>query len=110
MKKIPDLGKEYNVFDDGKIKQSRLYKVKVIEVIPFHNIDKDILDLWEEEVKDCDWLYSESTDVFIKTWNGSDYEYFVRTKLDGGWFSLGFMNFGRLDIDGDLTDSLKHYT
>ena len=53
------------------------------------------------------WLYAKETDYFIRTINGEDGDaVFVRTK-NIGWFSIGdFMNSGRLDIDGSLTQSL----
>lgn len=102
---IPILNKEYNCFDDGKINQSRLYQVTVKEIISFKEIDKDTLEQWRDEVKQCYWLYAKETDFFIKTWNGSDTETFVRTK-DKSWFSMGFMNSGRLDLDGKLMQLL----
>lgn len=100
-----EVNKTYNCFDDGKIRESRMYQVEVFDIIPFDKINKDILYQWEIEKKDCDWLYAEKTDFFIKTWNGEELEYFVRTK-DNGWFSLGFINSGRLDVDGSLTASI----
>jgi 16S rRNA U516 pseudouridylate synthase RsuA-like enzyme len=107
MKEIPKIGQTYNCFDDGKIRHSRLYTVKVKEVIEFDKIDKPTLELWQEAVKECYWLFSKETDYFIKTENGEDGDaIFVRTK-DGGWFSTGdFMNSGRLDVDGELTKCL----
>lgn len=106
MKEVPVLNTEYNVFDDGKISQSRLYTVKITEVVPFKDIDKDTLQQWQSEVKACDFLYDSKTDYFIKTFNGSDIETFVRTK-NGGWFSMGYLCSGRLDIDGTLTEQLN---
>jgi hypothetical protein len=103
---LPEIGKTYNCFDDGKIRESRRYEVKVKEIIPFKEIDKDTLDQWKEEVKNCYWLYATDTDYFIKTWNGDDIETFVRTK-DREWFSMGFMCSGILDIDGSLAQSLS---
>jgi len=100
-----EIGKTYNVFDDGKIKESRMYQVKVTEVIPFDKIDEDTLEQWKQEVEDCDHLYAKQTDFFIKSWNGADVETFVRT-TDGGWFSMGFMCCGRLDIDGYLLNKI----
>jgi hypothetical protein len=110
LKKLPIVGYIYNCFDDGKIKRSRLYTVKVVEIIPFNLIDKETLKVWESQVEQCDWLYSKKTDYFIKTDEGEDGEaVFVRTKC-GGWFSLGdFMNSGRLDVDGQLTEILNNY-
>lgn len=108
MKPIPEIGKTYNCFDDGKISHSRLYTVDVVSVIPFENIDEDTLDEWVERVEECDWLFAKETDYFIKTSNGEDGDaVFVRT-LDGGWFSIGqFMNSGILDIDGEFTAILN---
>jgi hypothetical protein len=108
MKQIPEIGKTYNCFDDGKISHSRLYTVDVVNVIPFENIDEDTLNEWKEEVNECDWLFAKETDYFIKTANGEDGNAtFVRT-LNGGWFSVGqFMNSGRLDVDGELTAILN---
>lgn len=106
---IPKIDKIYNCFDDGKIKESRLYKVKIKEIVPFDMIDKDTLAEWNKEVKQCDWLYSKITDYFIKTISSDmDEEIFVRT-LDNGWFSIGgFINSGRLDVDGSLTKYLEN--
>ena len=104
MKSVPNIGKTYNCFDDGKISHSRLYTVDVIEVIPFNKIDEDTLSEWKEIVKQYYWLYAKETDFFVKTENGEDGNaVFVRT-LDGEWFSIGeFFNSGELDVDGELT-------
>jgi N6-adenosine-specific RNA methylase IME4 len=105
---IPKKNIVYNVFDDGKISPSRKYLVQVKEVIPFKDIDAETLTLWGYEVKTCYWLYKPETDFFIKTRNeyGKD-EIFVRT-LNNGWFSIGPINGGRLDIDGELTKQLNY--
>lgn len=108
-KAIPVVGQEYNCFDDGKVRESRLYPVTVKEVVPFKEIDSDTLAQWKGEINQCDWLYTKETDFFIKTDNGSDTETFVRTK-DGGWFSMGFMCSGRLDIDGTLYEYMQSNT
>lgn len=105
--KIPEIGKTYNCFDDGKIRESRLYTVKVEEVISFKDIDSGTLEQWKDEVKQCYWLYKPTTDYFIKTFNGADTEVFVRT-VNEGWFSMGFMCSGRLDVDGTLMDILEN--
>jgi len=104
---IPKINKTYNCFDDGKIRESRLYTVKVIEVIPFDQIDKETLGIWKECVNACYWLFETETDYFVKTTEGEEGDaVFVRTK-DGGWFSMGgFMNSGRLDVDGELNKIL----
>lgn len=51
----PVLGQTYLYFDDGKIRESRRDEVLIIDVIPFNKIDKETLDMWNDEVKRCDW-------------------------------------------------------
>jgi len=112
MKPNIQIGKTYNAFDDGKVKESRRYEVIIKEIIPFNDIDMDTFKIWNNESKECDWLYAETTDYFIIADNGEEEnngkEVFVRTK-DGGWFSMGFLNSGRLDVDGSLTQRSNEY-
>lgn len=86
-------GETHTYYDDGKITPSRKHKVEILEVIPFENADKVLITEWQEEVKECYWLYSEKTSQFIKaklylTYFEPEIIYFVETK-DGRWFSLG---------------------
>jgi hypothetical protein len=101
---IPEVSKIYNYFDDGKIRESRRLSVIITEIIPFNEIDIPTLDAWKEETGECNWLFSDNTDYFIKgdLQLGDEIEkiVFVRT-LDGGWFSMGWWG-GRLDINGSL--------
>ena len=100
-----EVGKTYDYFDDGKIRPSRRYKVKITEIIPFDDVtDKPTLTHWKEEVKTCHWLFAKTTDYFIL--GDLDLEdkiekiEFVRTKQNT-WFSLGWWG-GDLDHDGKL--------
>ena len=104
---IPDVGKEYHAFDDGKIKPSRHFITKIAEVIPFNAVDEVLLRTWQQEVEECYWLYATETDYFIKAYDGDTEEpsYFVRT-TEGGWFSLGWFG-SRLDIDGSLYEQMR---
>lgn len=99
---VPEVGKDYHIFDDGKIRPSRHGITKVAEVIPFEEFkDTELLEAWESEAKTCHWLFAPETDYFIKTTFEKDEDsYFVRTKY-GGWFSLRFFG-AQLDIDGSL--------
>ena len=135
-KNIPELGKEYHFFDDGKISNSRHYIAKVIELIPIEEakniiistprdynintgqnlfVDMSLYDIWLDEKERCDWLYNDDTDYIIKA-NIPNYDddpiYFVRTK-DDGWFSMDVTNWwqgGRLDIDGKRYENMiKNY-
>lgn len=106
MTNIPEVGKEYHIFDDGKIRPSRHYIAKITEVIPFEKADQEIVCAWRSEVESAYWLYATETDYFIKA--DSDFDenplYFARTK-DSGWFSINYPNWwmsARLDVDGSL--------
>ena len=105
---VPEVGKEYNAFDDGKIRPSRLEHVKIVEVIPFDKADEVLLNTWKQEVEECYWLYAEETDYFVKAncvQPDTGAQWFVRTE-DGGWFSLGWWG-SRLDADGSLYEKMK---
>ena len=98
---VPEVGKEYHTFDDGKVRLSRHSIATISEVIPFVECkDEDLLESWRDEVKTCYWLFATETDYFVKAEYDDETSYFVRTK-DGGWFSLGWFG-ARLDIDGSL--------
>ena len=103
---VPEVGKEYHAFDDGKIKPSRHSIVRITEIVPFTAVNNKVfLEEWQQEVEDCYWLYAKETDYFVKAEWDDETSYFVRTK-DGGWFSLGWFG-ARLDIDGSLYEKMK---
>jgi hypothetical protein len=104
---VPEVGKEYHAFDDGKIKPSRLEIVKIVELIPFEKADEELLKEWKQNVEECYWLYAPETDYFAKAEYEDETSYFVRTE-DGGWFSMGWFG-SRLDIDGSLYEKMKEY-
>ena len=111
MKNLPEIGKTYNCFDDGKISESRMYQVTITEIVPFDKADDELLELWEEDGISSYWLF-DKTDYFVK-FTSTEFKdepngVFARTK-DGGWFGLGnYWNSGRLDIDGSLMEYLKN--
>ena len=111
---VPEVGKEYHIFDDGKISPSRHYTAKIVEVIPFEECsNKVLLETWAQEVQAYKWRYATVTDYFVKAESDFDKNllYFVRT-LDGGWFSIDYPNVwmgARLDIDGSLYKSMVEY-
>ena len=63
---VPEVGKEYNAFDDGKIRPSRLEVVKIVELIPFDKADEELINEWKQNVEECYWLYAPETDYFAK--------------------------------------------
>lgn len=109
-----EVGKIYNVFDDGKISYSRLDKWKILEAIDLdneNNLDDEVLSELKKEINDCYWLYSPEQKIIYraKMIDDSDdyYCYFLRTK-HGGWFgSLGSWFDGELDYDGSLLKMLE---
>ena len=104
---LPELGKRYHFFEDGKSGPSRHYIVEITKVVPRRRMkDEDILANWRAEVNGCDWLYDKKTDYFVfgkivltPTELDSEEFIFARTQ-DGGWFSFsnGFWD-GELDVD-----------
>ena len=104
---LPIVGKTYNYFDDGKIRNSRLLKATITDIKPFHEIGPVLLEKWKEEVQECEELYNFETDYFIfadlEISNTNTQKIvFVRT-VENGWFSMGWWA-GRLDIDNSLTN------
>ena len=110
MEKLPILGKTYNHYDDGKIKESRLMKSVVTGISEFN--DKLLSQEDKEDIVECGFLYSENTDYVIEADLYIDEDDIVKVKyvrtLDGEWFSLGWWA-GLLDVDNSLTVNLKEY-
>lgn len=122
MKQIPQIGKRYNCFDDGKISYSRMYQVLITDILKFEDADSNLKHIVESIQQNYDWLHPNTTDYIVC---GVSYEidnfpkmcYFIRTK-DGGWFGIGeilangeidsLFCSGRLDVDNSLTESLKN--
>lgn len=114
---VPEVGKTYHVFDDGKISLSRHFLVKCKEVIPFKEFSsdpkyKEVYEAWKYEVNHCDWLYSTTTDyvviceAFDESTNAVDPNeellYYARTTY-WAWFGFGTMlDDGFLDVDGHI--------
>lgn len=112
MSPLPTVGNQYVYFDDGKIRSSRKYWAFINELVPFDDASQNMIDMWEQEMSERDWLYAPETDYFIKaTLETSLFRYvsdiiFVRT-IHGEWFSLGYWG-GLLDVDGSLQTKLEN--
>lgn len=108
---IPEVGKKYHCFDDGKVRFSRHYIIEVSEVLGYMQFKKKYPELFKtycEVSKGHYWLYSRSTDKFIVAEKGENDELgvFVRTK-QGDWFGIGNLNnAGTLDVTGKCWDYL----
>ena len=120
---LPEIGKTYNCFNDGEINKSKIYQVTITEIIQFEKADKEILDLWKENLINGsiykmmstggNYVYMfDKTDYFIKFVSNENKNnqngVFARTKK-GTWFGLGeTYNRGLLDLEGKITESLKY--
>ena len=108
---VPEVGKKYHCFDDGKITFSRHYIIKVDEVLGHQQFKKKYPDQFKQyriTVKRCYWLYSTHSDKFIITHDGENHEFgvYVRTK-QGGWFGIGdLFNCGELDVTDEIWNNL----
>ncbi len=101
---MPKVGNTYDCFDDGKVKESRKYRVTIDCIVSFDCVDSKTLKEWEEMSTECDWLFAKKTDYFIFANSDQDgqeeQEVFART-TGGGWFGLGkWFGMGALDVDG----------
>ena len=116
MQPVPEVGKRYHCFDDGKIKFSRHYIIEVSEVLSYMAFKKKYPEMFQtylDESRQCYWLYSRSSDKFIichaeeDRQEGFNLEVAVRTK-QGGWFTIGKDSFycGTFDVTGKLWDEL----
>lgn len=126
---LPEIGKKYNCYDDGKIRPSRHCIAEIKEIISLDDFKKRFIDKGDTEglqrvlddIERCDWLYKplkEQDVVVIAEMSGGccndnePIDYFFRT-VDGrckGWFSSnpdGWWS-AELDTDGSLTESLKN--
>lgn len=90
--KLPELYKEYDCYDDGKISESRRYRVLITNIIPFKEANSELVKAWQIAIDNYDWLFAKETDYFIFAisyeWWYPQVEIFARTK-NGDWFGLG---------------------
>lgn len=134
LKPIPEVGKFYHFFDDGKLSPGRHYICKVEQIVSESNanniIIKDIpvwddnnecyrekstlTDCWLKEKECKNWIYAPITDYFVEV-SCPKYDkynlWFARAK-DGGWFSLDIQSDwqgGRLDVTGEIYDDIIKY-
>ena len=116
MEKIPEIGKTYHFFDDGKItmmRHSMATVTRILSIVDAKNEMFNLIDysdwnaekgtwenqvpykislfqIWRNEVEDCSWIYAPDTDYFVECSIPKFDEnpiWFVRT-VNGGWFSL----------------------
>lgn len=116
----PEVGKIYNAFDDGKVRRSRLMKVKITKAIDLDKdkVSKSLLKLLAHEIKACHWLYNKEQTIIYRAKALNDdntydkelgYCYFLKTQ-DNEWFGVGMGWFDSLlDVDGRLWKEVLKY-
>lgn len=130
------IGDFYHFWDDGKTSPSRHYICKCESIISLEEAenlffyskywaddDEDevklsLVEIWEKNKEQSDWLYNEETPYFIVCSCPQFDEnllYFCQTK-DGDWFSMDVETWwqsGLLDIDGqtykNVIDNMMEY-
>ena len=116
---LPELGKRYHFFEDGKSGPSRHYIIEITNIIPFEEmIDEELLDTYDTEVEEGDFLYAPETDYFVygrkvlsdNTLDTEDEFIFIRTNY-GGWFSFGhWFEDGQLDVNNSkYNETIKYW-
>lgn len=114
---LPEVGKRYHFFEDGKSGPSRHFIIEITNIVPFEDItDGELLDAYDAEVDECDFLYAPETDYFIYGRkiledNTLDEEDFIFIRTDyGGWFSFGHLfDDGLLDVDSSKYSAIAEY-
>ena len=120
-KPIPEVGKKYHFFDDGKVSDSRHYIATVTRIISLEETKEmfdeseyreypcSLYDAWKEEKSDCPRLYARETDCIVACVipeYDEDPVYFARGNK-GEWWSFNVANSwqtGYLDIDNRWFD------
>ena len=129
--RVPRVGEKLHFWDDGKISDHRHFLAVVTHVLTPEETKKlcfdssgisdaldepckSLIDAWEVNKKDANWIFAEETDYFIGC-AIPEYDdhiiWFARTK-DGGWFSMCLHSAwegGRLDVsDKRYKESTKN--
>lgn len=121
---IPEVGKEYHFFDDGKTSPSRHYICKCERVLTpeeaktvTFNLDNSkitLYNIWKAESYKHNYLFAENTDYFIEV-SCPKYDennlWAVRTK-NSGWFTLDVQSSwqgGRVDVTGEIFDNVVEF-
>ena len=125
MEELPIVGNTYNCYDDGKIRSTRQYHIKITKIIPYSEASDEDKQFFEINSADHPWLFGASTDYLIygKADENKDYPNAILARdKDGYFFGLGaikmdddygeyidnFWNSGLLDVSGKLTEKMTN--
>ena len=108
---IPEAGKQYWFFDDGKIRHSNLYQATVLGVLDPDKVPAFVKEAIEKARKEDNCMFKDTTDKAIRC-SVRDYDvndiWLIRTKEDA-WLSVSVESCrqgGLLDVDNHLMDWL----
>lgn len=134
---LPEVGKEYYFYDDGKVSISRQYKVRITDIIPFSEAKnrvycvtgKDIINqlneynleaptydkIWENAKINYPWIFTKDTDYIVigefidnnPSWNTNENYDMLFGISEYGWYTFDDYYNGRLDVDWHLTKELN---
>ena len=69
---LPEIGKTYHYFDDGKIRESRHSVVKILNIIKVEDADRFMTEFFNRIKSEYDWIFDEKQDYFIIGYNETD--------------------------------------
>ena len=108
----PEVGKIYYCFNDGKIKRSRLDRVKISKKINLDdpNISKYLIKILQRDINNTPWIWDLEQHNIYKAYFVDDngkiirnkgYCYFMKENMSTTWFSAraNFLCWGMLDTD-----------
>lgn len=116
---LPEKYKVYNCYDDGKVTQSRKYKVLIVDIIPIEKCNSRLKNLCNNAILEYDLLYKPDQQYVVI---GVSYEQDIPTieiflgTLGNSWFGIGdwdqeeqcfnnMWNSGLLDVEGKFYNS-----
>lgn len=92
---LPEIGKTYYAYDDGKVRPSREYQVTIDRLVEnIEELPDGIYEAWSEEANECYWLFNEESDYIVIAHVENEVQeecYFVRT-WGGHWHSISHEN------------------
>lgn len=110
--KIPNVGDKLAIYDDGKIRFTRVLFCTVEEVIPFDKASDELKNELKEHSNNSPWLFNFHTPYFIKVKvnnkfreDNENIKYCALTKHNT-YFDIDcalMRNDGQLDTDGEAT-------
>lgn len=107
---LPKMGKMYDCYDDGKLSESRRYKVYIYDILKASDAlkDFDLKRLWQLNIEDHDYLFNVDSPYFIIGISHEQIcpkvEVFALTRSNT-WFGLGELIFNQIDEKYEINNT-----